>query len=299
MTGLGVILLGLLALLPLTPLAPLESLAGRMGPAKGYETAVGPYTGAPLPIRGDGPDFDAQARSVLAVDLTTAQPLFEKNADEQLPIASITKLIAVMVILRDHSLTETVTIPALPAYGPADSKLGLVAGQQFTVAELLEAALVPSANDSADALAIWDSGTIEAFTVKMNDLVKTWGISGPKFASASGLNDAGNHASARDLAKLAKIALTNAEIRRLAATPQTSVSDLSGRAYQSYSTNRLLGTIGVKGLKTGYTLAAGQSFMALADIEGHEVITVVLNSPDRFAETARLIGWIERTWQWL
>lgn len=299
MIGLAVALLGLMSLISLnTPIPQLENLAGKLGQSAIYAKLYQPHHNAAVPFKQSQDSFTPQAKSVLAIDLVTGETLTAHNPDEQLPIASITKLVTVMVVLREHELSEIVTIPDLPAYDAADSRLGLVAGQRFSLSELLEAALIPSANDAADALAIWDSGTTQAFSVKMNDLVRAWGITGPHFSTASGLIDTNNHASARDLAKIAKIALANSQIRTLAASPQAQVSDLDGRSYAVTTTNRLLGTHGVKGLKTGYTLAAGQSFMSLASISNHDIITVVLNSPDRFAETNRLLDWIERNWQW-
>lgn len=247
--------------------------------------------GAQLPVLG--------ARSVLALDLATALPLFEHQSQQKLPIASITKLATAMVILEDHELNETITVPALPLYPAEYVQLGLKPGQQFKLDSLLKAILIHSANDAADALAIYDSGSIAAFSKKMNDLVAKWGISEAHFASASGISDHDNYASARGLANLAKIGLTNPVITGIVKIKQTVISDLDGRTYQLTTTNQLLGSLGVRGVKTGYTPAAGQSFLALAEIKGHQVAVVVLNSPDRFGETSQLIQWLEQNYQWL
>jgi D-alanyl-D-alanine carboxypeptidase len=224
--------------------------------------------------------------------------LYEINPLQPLPIASITKLMTVLVILKSHQLTESVTIPALPAYKPEDAKMGLTSGQTFVLKDLLAAALIPSANDAADALAIWDSGTIAAFSAKMNRLAQDWGIEGVRFSNPSGLIDQDNYANARALAQIGKLAMTNGTVRQLVATSQTSINDTAGHTYVLTSTDQLLSDGRVKGLKTGFTAAAGQCFMSLAVINGHQVITVVLNSPNRFSETEQLINWIQQNYQW-
>jgi D-alanyl-D-alanine carboxypeptidase (penicillin-binding protein 5/6) len=176
--------------------------------------------------------------------------------------------------------------------------LGLIPGQKFKLGELIEAALIPSANDAADALALFDAGTIDGFNGKMNDLITDWGISDSRFTSASGLNETGQAVSALSLAKLAKLAITNQTIAQTVSQSLGIVTDLSGTSYRVTSTNRLLSDPRVKGIKTGFTPAAGQSLVVLAMIRGRPVITVMLNSPDRFGETLNLIDWVERTYQW-
>jgi D-alanyl-D-alanine carboxypeptidase (penicillin-binding protein 5/6) len=133
----------------------------------------------------------------------------------------------------------------------------------------------------------------------MNRLISAWGLEHTRFNNPSGLTDEGNYSSAADLAKLAKLALTNTTFRQIIAQPEASITDLAGRSFTLKSTNKLLADSRFRGVKTGYTLAAGQSFVGLANVNGHDVITVALNSPDRFAETTQLVNWIEKVYLWL
>ncbi|HSH31766.1 MAG TPA: serine hydrolase [Candidatus Saccharimonadales bacterium] len=259
----------------------------------------GPAPHQPLaePIRTGPEELKLAARAAYAVDLNTAAPLYQQNSRQALPIASITKIVTAMVIIKSHDLEEVVTVPALPSYRPEDAQLGLTPGQRFKLRDLLAASLIPSANDAADTLAIFDAGSGSAFAAKMNRLVGEWGITEMSFTNPSGLPD-GNVASAENLAKISKIALANPSFSTLVATNAVTISDLGGKSYPLVSTNQLLADARIIGLKTGYTPTAGQSFVSLATIKGHRVITVVLNSPDRFGETTQLINWIERSYSW-
>jgi serine-type D-Ala-D-Ala carboxypeptidase (penicillin-binding protein 5/6) len=252
----------------------------------------------PQPVQTGQEELVLAAQSIIAIDLDTAQVLFAKDAGKPRPIASITKLATALVLLDQHKPDQTVTIPAISPLGPADAKLGIVEGQTFALSELLKALLIPSANDVAEALAIWDAGNNANFSAKMNDLVARWGIQDMHFSTPSGLTEDNNYASAEALGKLAKLALTNKVIAETVTQSTAIVTDATGKAYHVSSTNQLLADKRVKGLKTGYTLEAGQSFVGLTNIKDKKVITVVLNSPDRFGETAALINWIERNYQW-
>lgn len=263
-----------------------------------YYPAPATHRDLPQPILTGKEEPGLMAPSVMAMDVQTGQVLFAKDANTPRPIASITKLATALVILDHHNLDEVVTIPNITPSRPDDAKLGIAPGQKFVLSELIKALLIPSANDVAEALAIWDAGSNANFSAKMNNLVARWGISDMHFNTPSGLIEDNNYASASSLAKLGKLALTSKVIAETVSQSTATLSDKTGNVYPVVSTNKLLEDPRIKGLKTGYTVAAGQSFVGLADIGGHQVITVVLNSPDRFSETASLINWIERNYQW-
>lgn len=297
------ILLALTALLPLDIGSPRLAWLHRLSmPAPAAESQIArpaPRQWIAQPVRVGQENLSLRAKSALAIDFATAQVLHESASQAKLPIASITKMVTAMTVLESHKTDEIVTVPELPAFYPEEAQIGLRKGQRFLLGELLKAALIPSANDAAEALALWDSGTRAAFTAKMNRLAHQWGIRESNFASVSGLQDQDNFATAADLAKFAKIALANPEIRTWVATPASVISDREGKPYNLISTNQLLQDGRISGIKTGYTPAAGQSLIGLAEIRGRQVITVVLGSPDRFGETRKLLDWLERNWEWL
>lgn len=248
--------------------------------------------------KGNAP-LNLGATAVYAVDADTMTILYAHNADAHLPIASITKMTTIQIILSRHSPSEVVTIKNLPAYDQSDALLGLKNGQRFTVGALVQAALVASDNDAADALAIFDAGSLTAFAARMNLTMKQWGILDTHFVSPEGLTDDNNYASARALAKIAKLLLANPLAQQLVRTTSVTIHDQFGAAYNLGATDDLLATSMFYGIKTGYTDAAGNCFVGITNISNHPVITVVLHSPDRFGESMALRSWIENNWQWL
>lgn len=294
----AIALLVLLELTPLANLVPSEARSNLNQWATGLQQADQaeplPYR---LPVKTSATSISVDAKSALVRDVASGQVLYAKNSQRAVPIASITKLITVLVILHHQQPTEIVTISNLPAYQAAEQKLGLANGQRFTVDDLIQASLIHSANDAADALAIYDSGSITAFSNKMTAYLKRWGITDAQFTNANGLAD--NFMSADSLAKVAKVALRHPLIKQYVARRQEIITSQSGQTYQLTSTNNLLADPRFKGLKTGYTPSAGQSLVGLAEVNGHEIVTVVLNSSDRFAETAKLVNWVETNYQWL
>lgn len=168
----------------------------------------------------------------------------------------------------------------------------------MTVGDLVKASLIASDNDAADTLAIDDAGSLKAFITKMNAKLEQWGISDAHFNSAEGLTDTNNYSSAVALAKIAKLALTNPTIASDVKLSTATISDSTGKSFALTTTDELLASGQFYGIKTGYTDAAGQCFVGLAHVNGHDVITVVLHSNDRFGDTMRLLNWIQGAWQW-
>ncbi len=251
------------------------------------------------PIRVSTTSLDLQATSAIAIDPATATVLYAKNIGARRPIASVTKMITALVVLSEHNPKETITVPTLPAYPIEAETMGLTPGDSFHLGDLIEAALIPSYNDAADTLAITTAGSIPKFAAKMNAKMAQWGITDTHFASASGLQDTGNYASAAALAKIASLAIQNPDIARVVSYASATITSRQGRVYNLATTNNLLASGDFYGIKTGYTQAAGECFVGLTRINGHQVITVVLDAGDRFGATTTLTNWIGHTWQWL
>jgi D-alanyl-D-alanine carboxypeptidase (penicillin-binding protein 5/6) len=128
--------------------------------------------------------------------------------------------------------------------------------------------------------------------------VKAWGLADMHFSNPSGLVDADNYATARGLARLARLDLTNPTVKSLVNTPAATINDQAGANYSLATTNKLLNDGRFHGIKTGYTVAAGESVVSLANVNGHDVITVVLGSPDRFGETTALVNYLQGAYTW-
>lgn len=260
---------------------------------------VDPTPIGPMPVQTGTEPLTVNAAGIMAIDAATGTPLFTQNSGKRLPIASVTKMVTTLVILSRHSVNDTVTIPKLPTYQTADETIGLIPGEKYKLGDLVRAALIPSANDAADALALYDSGTTAKFAAHMNAKMAEWGIADTRFSNPSGLQDTGNYASAAALAKIATLAIANPFIRQTVNQTETIFTSASGRTFDLKTTDQLLATGQFYGIKTGYTPAAGECFVGLTRIQGHEVITVVLGADDRFGSTQSLVNWIGRNWQWL
>ncbi len=257
----------------------------------------------PQPALPSGPDMSAlniQASAYLAVDLRSGKMLAQKNIKEQRSIGSITKLITALVILDEHDINEVVKVP-LAATKTEGSKIWLAEGEKITIRNLLYGTLIHSGNDAAYALAMYDTGSLGKFVEKMNDKAKKLGLNATNFANPAGLDRDGNYSTAEDIATLGAFAYRNAFIRNTVSIASTTVTSVNGQfKHELKSTNELLTKDPrIKGLKTGYTLEAGKSFVSVAIIEnGSPILTVVLNSPDRFKETESLIDWTANNFTW-
>lgn len=253
-----------------------------------------------LPVHtGDQPLALAPTSSVYAFDRASGTALFSQLADTRRPIASVTKIVTALVVLDRHQPTDLVTIGALPDYDVAAETLGLRSGEVYTVGDLVTMTLLPSANDAADALAVYDAGSIAAFSERMNAKMATWGITDTHFSNPSGLVDTNNFASARALARIAQLVLAQPFLKATIALPTAKLTSSTGRTFNVTSTNKLLASDKFYGIKTGYTEAAGECFIGLTKVDGHEIVTVLLGADDRFGETRTLVNWIGREWTWL
>ena len=240
------------------------------------------------------------ARGSIAIDINSSAILFEKNPDERLKIASITKLMTLLIVLEENKLDDVITVSKNAASTPG-STMFLQAGEQITVENLVYGALINSANDAAVALAEHNAGSSEAFSVKMNNKAKDLGLTNTHFSNPVGLDDSDNYSSARDIANLGKYLYHNQIIKKIAKIKNIDVRSVSGNyTHKLVSTNLLLDSyLKINGLKTGTTDDAGRCFVAIAENkDGHEILTVVLNSPDRFGEAKILIDWVFRAWKW-
>ena len=237
------------------------------------------------------------ALGVIGFDVDSHTVLWEKNSQVQRPIASLTKLMTAYIIFVENDINTVVTVSENAA-ATTGSSMGLYSGETITVRNLLYGMLIDSGNDSAVALAEFNSGSESAFVVKMNAMAQQLSLSSTSYQDSTGLNSK-NVSSPHDLAILSAYLIQDQNIRDIVKLSSTEVSSTDGYIHQLTNTNILLGILGVKGLKTGRTPAAGECLITLAESpDGHEVITVVLGSQNRFADTKLFIDRIYRAFNW-
>lgn len=252
------------------------------------------------PVKKDSSEkLSVLASSAIIYDVRSAQRLYEKQPTARRAVASLNKLMTALVIMDSHKPDEIITVGDLPTLGSYDVKIGISKGEKFKLIDLLRAVLIHSANDAANALAIHDSGSIENFANKMNQKAKEWELDDSNFINPSGLDDPAQLSSANNLLVLSTILLHNQTFREIVKTPATQITNLQGKQYTLTTTNKILGKDGISGVKTGFTLNAGQCLITLAERDDKQILTVVLDSPDRFQESKNMIDWAfnNHTWQ--
>ena len=246
--------------------------------------------GSELPLRlpDSPPVATVSAQAVYIIDNETEAVLFEKNPDQRLPMASLTKIMTALVVLKNYQLDEMVTVPK-ECTGLPPFKVGYAVGQKLNVEELLYGMLVTSASDASCALSHHFE---ENFLELMNQKALELNLSQTHFENEIGLDgENGNHLStAKDLVKLSKGALKNGVFRKIVGTAQ----------WQGLtSTNELLFTLpGTTGIKTGFTEQAGGCLAVSYERSGREILGVILGSEDRFLDARQILNWIFEAYQW-
>lgn len=241
------------------------------------------------------------SRAGLVIETHSNETLFEKNVWGVFPIASLTKLMTALVV-REHLELETIVEVNPQATGIDGSTLGLNSNERITVRDLLRGLLIPSGNDAAFALSMAVAGTPEQFVVLMNERTKALGLENTRFVDPAGLGD-GNVSSAFELAHLAKQVFRDpflAEVMKEEAALLKSVDEKY--AHDIKNTNRLLGTdLGGRIIagKTGTTQSAGQCLIAYLKTDSDRtILSIVLGSPDRYADMQSIIQWVDENYHW-
>jgi D-alanyl-D-alanine carboxypeptidase (penicillin-binding protein 5/6) len=228
------------------------------------------------------------ARAFYVVNGTTGEVLAAHHADAEVPIASITKLMTVIVAL-DHLTPDQVVTVSQAAARVGEERIPLRAGQRIVVLDLLKGALIQSANDAADALAAAAAGgDIATFVSWMNERARTLGLEHTHFVRADGLDAPGHVSSARDVAVLAEVAMRMPIVRSIVRERTDVIED--GRV-AVHTWNDLLGEVpGLIGVKTGHTDDAGWCQVAAVRSKGSTIYTVILGSPSRARRNSDLQG---------
>lgn len=259
-------------------------------------------TASPMPqVKTTAPtSLNIQAGAYMVMDIRSGKVLAGKKTSERRAIGSITKLITALIILDENNLNDVVKVPE-SATKIEGSRIYLASGEKITVRDLISGLLIHSGNDAAYALAIYNAGSVEAFVKKMNEKAQKLGLKNTHFTNPAGLDRNDNYSTAEDIALLGTYAYRNSFIRYTVAIPKTTITSTSGQFKHVLESTNILLTKDprFKGLKTGYTLEAGHSFVGIATLGNNaSLLTVVLDSPDRFKESVALVDWAEKNYIW-
>ncbi len=242
-----------------------------------------------------------QATSAILVEANTGQILFSKDENKQIPIASLTKIMSVYLVMEAISngeiTYETIITASAKAHGVEGSSVYLNLGEEFTLREMLYAIEVRSANDATVAVAEAIAGSQGEFVNRMNQKATELGMLDTYYRDCTGLTDAGHYSTVKDLSIITKALITQyPDIFQFSRTLEKDFRDKEHRDYQ-YMVNRnnLLNYYdGASGLKTGFTTAAGYCLVGTAQRGEISLITIVTGEPDnnhRVGEAAFLLDY--------
>ncbi|MDO8619269.1 MAG: D-alanyl-D-alanine carboxypeptidase family protein [Candidatus Daviesbacteria bacterium] len=240
-----------------------------------------------------GPEINA--RSAFFIDTKSGQVLFEKYSHLKLPIASLVKIMTVLVALEHKNLDDKFLVSQAAAETEPD-KMWLIKGETLTLRELLYGIFLISANDGAEVLAEDSTGSREEFIKLMNSKATQLGMKDSYFANPTGLDEDTNnsYSSAYDLAILARYAVHRHPFLVDFSSTEHIILPITDthQDYDMYSGINLLTTYpGVVGFKTGFTPEAGLTLVTLARRGGHEVLGVILGSQSRRDEAREILDY--------
>lgn len=244
-------------------------------------------------------EIKISSKSAVLVDYNSGTVIFQKNADERLPIASMTKLASLSVIFEflnkgiiKESDLVTVSENAASVGG---SSAFLDAGSKYKVSDLIKTIVIASANDSTVAMAEFIAGSEESFVLKMNKMASSLGLKDTNFTNSTGLPTENHYSTANDMVKIYKTVCDNALYKKDSKIWMEDFIHPSGRKTGLVNTNRLIKTFdGIDGGKTGYTDKAKFCLTASATRGDTRLIGVVIGAEDsktRFSEMSKLFNY--------
>ncbi len=248
-------------------------------------------------ISADLPQPVLTAVATIAYDPNLEKILYQKNIHTKLAPASTTKIMTAIIASEHYNSGDLLTVPAAAIVG--GSTMGLSAGEQLTFRSLLYGMMLNSGNDAAYTIAYNYPGGLESFIAKMNERAGVLGATNTHFDNPAGFDSANHYSSAYDLLLIGKEAMKNARLGTVFSTKETSVTSIDKtQSHVLKNLNKLLKEDGVLGMKTGTTEMAGESFVGLIERDNQTILTVMLNSQDRFGETKNLLDWIFKNYTW-
>lgn len=239
------------------------------------------------------------AKAAFAFDLSSGSILYASNFDERLPIASLTKLMTALVVVKLSSADALVEVNRNDMV-VVGSSMGLVPGEKITVLNLLRGLLISSSNDAGRVLGSFIGGDQENFMRLMNEEAGRMGLNSTHFGNAVGWDSDDNYSTAQDLSILVKEFIKHNLLSETVKIQELEVASVDNKfRHQLTTTNKLLlEDASVSGIKTGFTQQAKGNLIIRSGSAGQEVITIVLGSDNREEDTRKLLDWIFRVYRW-
>lgn len=244
-----------------------------------------------------------QAETAILIDAASGRILYEKNADQKMYPASITKLMTILLALENGSLTDELTFSHDAVYSieQGSAHIAIQEGETLTLEQVLRAIILRSANEASNGVAEYVDGSIDAFAKHMTERAKELGAENTNFVNANGLHDENHYTTAHDMALIARQLLTIEDYRNMMSetyyeipptNKQTETRYLHGQ-HQMLNPNSLYYYEDAIGGKTGYTTEALNTLVTYAERDGMELIAVVMkcNGAEHYTDTAALFDY--------
>lgn len=253
----------------------------------------------PLVKAEETEDLAPNAKSAIMIEASTGEILFQKNKDEKLAPASMTKMMSMLLIMEEIEngnlkWNEMITTSE-KASSMGGSQIFLKVGEKMTVEDLLKGVAIASGNDAVVALAERVSGSEEQFVKRMNIRAKDLGLKNTNFINATGLTGDNHYSSAYDMSLIAKELVKHEKILEFTSTYEDYLRKDTKSPFWLVNTNRLVRfKEGVDGLKTGFTDEAGYCLTATMKKDNMRLITVVMkeeNTSKRSADTTKMLDY--------
>lgn len=253
-----------------------------------------------IPFRVNGEELIKNASSGILIEANTGKIIYEKDKDKQVSIASMTKMVAQIIILeeiekKNIKWNDKVTV-SRNAAGMGGSQIYLSEGEVITVEDLMKGISVASGNDATVAMAEYISGSEEKFVKRMNKKVKELGLKNTNFVNCTGLDEKGHYSTAYDQAMIARELVTkHKDIFKFSSIYEDYLREDTDNKFWLVNTNKLIRFYdGADGLKTGHTDDAGYCLAATALRNDLRIIGIVLGENDskvRNQETMDLLDY--------
>lgn len=241
-------------------------------------------------------DITLNSRIAVAYDRCSGKTIWGKSENKRTAMASTTKIMTAIIVVEKSNLDDVVTISAKAA-GTGGSRLGLKKDDKVSMRDLLYGLMLRSGNDAAVAIAEYIAGSVEEFSILMNEKASELNLTDTHFVTPHGLDDPNHYTTAYELAKIADYALKNDIIAKVVATKFYTIT-INGYPKDLSNTNELLGILsGVNGVKTGFTNNAGRCLVTSVDRNGFNIITVVIQADTKKDRTRDSIKIIEHVYE--
>ena len=243
-----------------------------------------------FPVNAFG--VEVSAKSAVLIEQSTGEILYEKNANQRLPMASTPKIMTWYVAICESNLNDDVKISHTAA-SVEGSKMYLAGGEVLKMSDLLYGLMLNSGNDAAIAIAEHISGSVEQFADLMNEYAKNMGLRDTHFTNPNGLHDDNHYTTAYELAKMTAVAFNNPTFAEIVGTKSKVVQQTDSHTTKYLTNhNKMLRLYrGADGVKTGFTKTAGRTLVSSATRDGMQLIAVTLNAPSDWSDHTKLLDY--------